>query len=97
VLKDEDIENDHSCVSQQERDVGFGDYIEAFVFDNKPEKEKTAKMEQDFVNSDPEEEVWISVPLTSLDKENTSHDEEKVFIPEPSTQVSKFVSTFITF
>jgi hypothetical protein len=57
VLKDEDKENDHPCVSQQERDVGFGDYIEAFVFDNKPEKEEIAKMEQDFVNSDPEEEV----------------------------------------
>jgi hypothetical protein len=31
VPKDEDMEDDSLCVSQQEGDVDFGDYIEVFV------------------------------------------------------------------
>jgi hypothetical protein len=63
----------------------FRNYIEDFVFDNKPEKEETMKIEQDFVDSDPEKKAWIPISSTSSDKEDTSHDEKKVPVPRPST------------
>jgi hypothetical protein len=97
VSKDEDMEDDSPCISQLERDINFRDYIEAFVFDDKLEKEEMTKMEQDFIDSDPEEEVWVSTPSTSLDEEDMSHDEEKAPVLGPFTQVPKFVGTFITF
>jgi hypothetical protein len=55
------------------------------------------KIEQDFVNSNPEKKAWISTPPTSSNKENMSHDEKKVPVPGPFTRVPKFVGTFITF
>jgi hypothetical protein len=85
ALKDKDIEDDSSYISKQEKDINFGDYIEAFVFDDKLEKEKTMKMEQNFVDSNLEKKTWIPSSSTSLDKEDTSYDEEKAFVAEPFT------------
>jgi hypothetical protein len=97
VPKNKDLKDDSSCISQQEGDVGFGDYIEAFSFDDKSEKEEMMKMEQDFVDSNHEEKAWVLSPCTSLDKKDTSHDEKKAPITGSSTQIPKFVGTFIIF
>jgi hypothetical protein len=65
VPKDEDMKDNPPCISQQEREVSFEGYIEAFIFDDKPEKEEMMKMKQDFINSNPEEEAWVPTPPTS--------------------------------
>jgi hypothetical protein len=47
------------------------------VFDDLPEKDEMKKLEQDFVDSDPEKQAWKPLPLTSLSEEDSSSNEEE--------------------
>jgi hypothetical protein len=57
VLKNKDMEDNPLFENQQEEDVSFRDYIEAFSFNDKLEKEEITKLEQDFIDSDLEKET----------------------------------------
>jgi hypothetical protein len=80
---------------RDEEDVDLGLFMEAF--DDLPEKDETKKLEQDFVDSDPEEQTWEPLPPTSSFKEDSSSDEEEEEpITGPSAKVSKFVGMVLS-
>jgi hypothetical protein len=63
------------------------------AFDNLLEKDETKKLEQDFVNSDPEEQAWKPLPPTFLFKENSL----SLNLPQRSPNSSVYSSHFLTF
>jgi hypothetical protein len=74
----------------EEKDADIGLFMDAF--DDLPEKDETKKLEQDFVNSDPEEQVWKPSPPTSSPEEDSSSDKEKEEpVARPSAKISKFI------
>jgi hypothetical protein len=61
------------------------------------EKDKTKKLEQDFIDSNSEEQAWKPSSHTSLFKENSSSDkEEKESITGLFTKVFKFVDILLS-
>jgi hypothetical protein len=79
----------------EEEDADIGLFMDAF--DNLPEKDETKKLEQDFINSDPEEQAWEPSPPTSSSEEDSSSDEEEEEpITGSSAKVSKFVSMILS-
>jgi hypothetical protein len=67
------------------------------VFDDLLEKDKTKKLEQDFVDSDPEKQAWEPLfPTSSFKKDSSSDEEEKESITGPSAKVSKFVGMVLS-
>jgi hypothetical protein len=96
--KDVDMENappSGTTRQDEEEDADLGLFMD--VFDNLPEKDEMKKLEQDFVNSDPEKLAWESLPSTSLFEENSSSDEEEEEpVAGPSTKVPKFVNIVLS-
>jgi hypothetical protein len=86
----EDVPPFGITLQDEEEDTDLGLFMN--VFDNLPEKDETKKLEQDFVNSDPEEQAWEPSPPTSSFKEDSSSDEEeKEPVARPFAKVPKFV------
>jgi hypothetical protein len=54
----------------EKKDADLGLFMDAF--NDLPEKDEMKKLEQDFINSDPEEQTWKPLPLTSLSEEDSS-------------------------
>jgi hypothetical protein len=96
--KDVDMEDTSSFGTtwwDKKEDNDLGLFID--VFDNLSEKDEMKKLEQDFVNSDSEEQVWEpSSPTSLFKKDSNSNEKEKEPITGPFTKVSKFVSILLS-
>jgi hypothetical protein len=79
----------------EEEDADIGLFMDAF--DDLPEKDETKKLEQDFVDSDPEEQVWEPLPPTSSSEEDSSSDEEEEEpVAGPFAKIPKFVGMVLS-
>jgi hypothetical protein len=91
--KDVDMEDTPSFGTtrrDEKEDADLGLFMD--VFDDLLEKDKTKKLEQDFVNSNLEEQAWEPLPPTSSFEEDSSNDEEEEEpIAGSFTKVPKFV------
>jgi hypothetical protein len=96
--KDVDMEDALSSGTtwrDEEEDADLGLFMD--IFDDLPEKDETKKLEQDFIDSDPEEQAWKPSLPTSLFKEDSSSDEEeKEPVTGPSAKVPKFVGMVLS-
>jgi hypothetical protein len=78
-----------------EEDVNLGLFMD--TFNDLSEKDETKKLEQDFVDSDPEEQAWEPSPSTSSSKKDSSSDEEEEEpVAGPFTKVPKFVGMVLS-
>jgi hypothetical protein len=79
----------------EEEDADIGLFMDAF--DDLLEKDETKKLEQDFVDSDPEKQAWEpSPPTSSSEEDSSSNEEEEEPIAGPSTKVPKFVGMVLS-
>jgi hypothetical protein len=96
--KDVDMEDtppSETARRDEEEDTDLGLFMD--TFNNLPEKDETKKLEQDFVDSDPEEQAWKPLPSTSSFEEDSSSDEEeKEPVTGPSAKVPKFVDMVLS-
>jgi hypothetical protein len=74
----------------EEEDADIGLFID--TFDDLSEKDETKKLEQDFIDSDPEKQAWEpSPPTSSSEKDSSSDEEEEELVARPFAKVPKFI------
>jgi hypothetical protein len=80
----------------------FGVYNESLFLDDQPEERSTQNLEQDFIDSDPEDEAWMASRNITSDKERssseeTSEGEKEELVAGSSTKVPKFIDMLLQF
>jgi hypothetical protein len=98
---DVDME-DLSDTERREEVENFRVYDESLFLDDQPEERSTQNLEQDSIDSDPEDKAWTASRDTTFDKKGssrkeTSKDEEKELVAGSSTKVSKFIGILLQF
>jgi hypothetical protein len=98
---DVDME-DLSDTERREEVEDFGVYDESLFLDDQPEERSTQNLEQNSIDSDPEDEAWTASCNTTSDKERssreeTSEDEEEQPVAGPLTKVPKFIGMLLQF
>jgi hypothetical protein len=95
---DVDME-DLSDTEWREKVKDFRVYDESLFLDDQPEERSTQNLEQDSIDSDPEDEAWMASRDTTFDKEGssreeTSKDEKEQPVAGPLT---KFIGMLLQF
>jgi hypothetical protein len=96
--KDMDMEDALSSGTtwwNEEEDIDLELFMD--IFDDLLEKDETKNLEQDFIDSDPEEQVWESLsPTSSSEEDSSSDEEEEESVTGPSAKVSKFINMVLS-
>jgi hypothetical protein len=98
---DVDME-DLSDTERREEVEDFRVYDESLFLDDQPEERSTQNLEQDSIDSNPEDEAWTASRDTTSDKEGsssekTSKGEKEEPVAGPSTKVPKFIGMLLQF